>query len=116
MFDASTAALFAAATGMTKRQMLRHYAVAGFPMVDTRASFRIPSRFGDVIRIDTQITGLRRSSFDVAHRIMRGGALAAEGFETRVWAGPHPDDPERIISVPLPADLVASLTDGPKQR
>ncbi len=116
MFDASTAALFAAATGMTKRQMLRHYAVVGFPMVDTRASFHVPGRFGDVIRIETTVGVLRRSSFDVAHRIMRGDTLAAEGFETRVWAGPHPDDPDRIKSVPLPAELAARLADGPKQQ
>lgn len=116
MFDASTAALFAAVTGMTKREMLRHYGVVGFPMVDTRASFHVPSRFGDVIRIETTVDALRRSSFDMAHRIMRGDTLAAEGFETRVWAGLHPHDPDRIKSVPLPADLAARLTDGPRHE
>ena len=113
MFDASTGALFAAALGMTKFQMLRHFGVVGFPMVDTRASFRVPSRFGDVIRIETQATALRRSSFDVTHRILRGDTLAAEGFETRVWVGQHPDDPDRIKAVPLPPELIARLTGGP---
>lgn len=116
MFDASTGALFAAASGMTKFQMLRHYDIVGFPMMDTRASFHVPSRFGDVVRIKTQATALRRSSFDITHRILRGDVLAVEGFETRVWAGRHPDDPDRIKGMPLPADLVARLTAGRNQQ
>ncbi len=115
MFDASTGALFASVLGMTKFEMLRHYGVIGFPMVDTRAQFHVPNRFGDLISIETQVTALRRSSFDVAHRILRpDGALSAEGTETRVWAAKHPDDPDRIQSVPLPPDLVERLTHGPK--
>ena len=114
MFDASTGALFAAALGMTKFQMLRHFDVIGFPMVDTRAKFTVPSRFGDVVQIESQVTALRRSSFDVSHRILRGDTLAVEGFETRVWAGKHPDDPERIKAVALPEELVERLREGPK--
>jgi 4-hydroxybenzoyl-CoA thioesterase len=114
MFDASTGALFAAALGMTKFQMLRHYDVIGFPMVDTRAKFHVPSRFGDIIRIESQVTAMRGSSFDVSHRILRGGdVLGAEGFETRVWAARHPDDPDAIRSAKLPDDLRERLTKGP---
>ena len=32
--------------------------------------------------------------------------LALEGFETRVWAAKHPDDPRRIVSRPIPQDLM----------
>jgi 4-hydroxybenzoyl-CoA thioesterase len=113
MFDASTAALFHAVTGMTKFELLRHYGVVGFPMVDTRAKFAIPSRFGDVIRIRTRVTALRRLSFDVSHTVMRGEASAIEGSETRVWAARHPDDPDRIQGVPIPSDLIERLTKGP---
>ena len=38
---------------------------------------------------------IRRSSFDVEHRMSVKGTLAAEGLETRVWAARHPDDPLR---------------------
>ena len=113
MFDASTGALFAAASGMTKRQLLAHYGSIGFPMVDTRAKFILPSRFGDVIRIRTTATELRRSSFDISHTILRGDDVAAEATETRVWAAVHPDDPERIKGVPIPDLLVQQLTHGP---
>jgi 4-hydroxybenzoyl-CoA thioesterase len=113
MFDASTGALFAAALGMTKFQMLRHFDVIGFPMVDTRAKFHVPSRFGDVVRIESQVTAMRGSSFDVSHRMMRGEVLSIECFETRVWAGRNPDVPDGIKAVKLPDELRARLTEGP---
>jgi 4-hydroxybenzoyl-CoA thioesterase len=116
MFDASTAALFAAATGMTKFQMLRHYAIAGIPMVDTRASFKRPSRFGDVIRIQTRVAALRRASFDIEHRILRGDELAAEGFETRVWAAYADETRDSIKAVPIPDELRQRLSNGSEEN
>jgi 4-hydroxybenzoyl-CoA thioesterase len=79
-------------------------------MVDTRANFKIPSRYGDVVTIETQATTFRRSSFDIQHRILKDGALAVEGFETRVWTGRDPDDPSRLCSVPLPQEVIDRLS------
>jgi 4-hydroxybenzoyl-CoA thioesterase len=102
MFDASTAGLFSAALGCTKFEMLARFGIIGIPMVDTGAKFLIPSKFGDVIAIETAVTAFRRSSFDVSHRVLRGDALAITAHETRVWAGRHPDDPGRIAGVAIP--------------
>ena len=115
MFDASTGALFARAFGGTKKAMLRHYDVVGFPMVDTRATFRVPCAFGDEVRIESAVTEFRRASFDVRHRLLRedDGALAVEGFETRVWVGRHPDKPDGIKALPVPEDLIARFRDPP---
>ena len=114
MFDASTATLFSSALGMTKKAMLRHYDVVGFPMVDTRATFRAPCAFGDEVRIESAVTEFRRASFDVHHRLLRDdGALAVEGFETRVWVGRHPDKPDGIKALPIPEELVARFRDPP---
>lgn len=109
MFDAGTAHLFAVALGMAKREMLARFDAVGFPMVDTRARFHLPNAFGDEVRIESAVTAVRRSSFDVEHRIMKGGALAVERFETRVWVGRHPDDPARIKAQPIPEKVVARL-------
>ena len=105
-FDACTAGHFANA-GLPKFQMLKTYDIVGFPMVDTRAKFILPSKFGDVVTIETCITEFRRSSFDVEHRLFKEGALAIEAYETRVWVGRHPDDPERIKSQPIPEEVIA---------
>ena len=114
MFDASTAALFQRALGMTKKAMLRHYDAVGFPMVDTRATFRVPCAFGDEVRIESTVTEFRRASFDVRHRLLRDDdALAVEGFETRVWVGRHPDKPDGIKALPIPEDLIARFRDPP---
>lgn len=82
-FDASTGHHFASA-GLPKPALIEKYDVVGFPMVDTRATFHIPSKFGDEVKIETQITRFGTSSFDVSHRLLKGDKLAVEGFEKRV--------------------------------
>lgn len=110
MFDAATAALFQRVTGMTKLQLLQAYELVGFPMVDMRARFLLPSKYGDEVEIETQATAFRTSSFDIHHRLLKSGELAVEGFETRVWAGTHPDDPGRIKSKPIPKAVIDQLS------
>ena len=114
MFDASTMALFES-VGWPKKKLMQAFNFRGWPMVDTRARFILPSSYGDDIVIETTVTAFRRSSFDVAHKVWRGPDLAIEGWETRVWTGPHPDDPGRLKSTPMPAAVIRSLggTPGP---
>ena len=109
MFDTSTTALFERALGMTKYQFLKHYDSLGYPMVDTRARFLLPTRYGDDVVIETTISAIKRSSFDVQHRLTKDGELAVEGFETRVWVGRDPADPDRIKAKVLPAEIVGKL-------
>jgi 4-hydroxybenzoyl-CoA thioesterase len=112
MFDASTTALFERALGMGKRQFLEKYGAVGYPMVDTRARFMLPNRFSDDVMIESTVTEFRCSSFDVQHRILRDGELTVEGFETRVWAVRHPDDPGRIKSQAIPPEMIAAFEQG----
>jgi 4-hydroxybenzoyl-CoA thioesterase len=110
-FDGCTAALFARA-GFAKFEMLRQYDIVGIPMVDTRARFLIPSRFGEEVVVETAIVEFRRSSFDVRHRLLNNGELAAEAFETRVWTGRDPEDPGRLRGVPIPEEVIRRLSCG----
>jgi 4-hydroxybenzoyl-CoA thioesterase len=106
-FDACTAGHFAHAGLPPKFEMLKTYDIVGIPMVDTRAKFILPSKFGDVVTVETRITEFRCSSFDVEHRLLKRGALAIEAYETRVWVGRHPDDPERIKARAIPEEVIA---------
>jgi 4-hydroxybenzoyl-CoA thioesterase len=106
MFDAATAALFHAALGFNKAEMIARFGIVGIPMVDTRGRFHVPTSFGDAVRIDSTVTEFRRSSFDVHHELRRGDTLCLEGFETRVWVGRHPEDAARIKSRPIPAEVL----------
>jgi 4-hydroxybenzoyl-CoA thioesterase len=106
MFDDSMTALFERALGMTKYQFLKEYDFAGYPMVDTRAKFSIPNRFGDDVEIETTVSEFRRSSFDIQHRLLKNEALSIECTETRVWVGRDPADPSKIKAVPIPQAVI----------
>ena len=111
MFDDSTTALFERALGMTKYQFLEEYGFAGYPMVDTRAKFSIPNRFGDDVEIESTVSEFRRSSFDILHRMLKGGALSIECTETRVWVGRDPADNSKIKAVPIPQTVIDRFKD-----
>ncbi|WP_375306953.1 thioesterase family protein [Bradyrhizobium sp. A11] len=109
MFDDSTSTLFEVA-GFSKQDLVRKYGLVGIPMVDTRATFYIPSTYGDWITIETRIESIKRSSFEVKHNVYKGEALALEGFETRVLVGRDPVNPDKLKSAPFPAEMVAKFT------
>jgi len=111
-FDVSTTVLIERALGMKKIEYLRAYDFAGYPLVEIRAKFRQPTRFGDDVEIESALVACGRSSFKIEHRLTLAGVLAAEGTETRVWVGRDPADPTRIKSRPIPAEVVARLTQG----
>jgi 4-hydroxybenzoyl-CoA thioesterase len=106
IFDACTTALFERVLGMTKFEFLKTYEFAGYPMVDTRARFVLPTRFGDDVEIETAIKKFGRASFDVHHRLLKDGTLAVEGFETRVWVVRVPGEPDKIKATPIPQKVI----------
>ena len=112
-FDNCTAALFEAA-GLPKHQMLKTYGIVGIPMVDTRARFFAPSRFGDDVAVESSISEWRRSSFEVQHKLFKGEVLAVECSETRVWAVRSKTNPERIEGQSVPQDVIARFG-GPQK-
>jgi 4-hydroxybenzoyl-CoA thioesterase len=109
IFDASTAALLEHALGMRKRDYLKAFDFAGHPLVNAQSRFLMPTRFGDDVTVETAVTALRRSSFDVRHRVYKDGVLAAEGLETRVWVE---GDPARgtMRAKPMPQAVIERLS------
>lgn len=108
-FDHSTWLLFEAALGVAPPNLGPTYGILGLPLVDARADFRKPARFGDAIEIASRVSEFRRSSFDVEHRITVDGELAVEGGETRVWAARAKDDPDKIGAVAIPPEVIAKF-------
>lgn len=106
MFDNATVALFAAA-GLPKHDMVRDHGIVGIPMVDTRARFTVPSRWGETVVIESHVTVWKRSSFDIEHRVWKGETLAIEAWETRVWVGHDASAPGGIKARPIPDELKA---------
>ncbi|MGA8616066.1 MAG: thioesterase family protein [Xanthobacteraceae bacterium] len=110
IFDVSTTMMLEHALGMNKIEYLKTYDFLGHPLAQTRARFLRPTRFGDEVAIETAVVACGRSSFKIEHRLTKAGTLAVEGYETRVWVVRHPDDPRRMKSQPIPAEVVARLT------
>jgi 4-hydroxybenzoyl-CoA thioesterase len=113
IFDVSTTMLLERALGMTKIKYLAAYDFLGHPLVETRARFLLPTRYGDEVTIETAVTACGRSSFKLEHRLAKDGALAVEGSEARVWVARDAADPQRMQAKPIPADVAARLTQAP---
>jgi 4-hydroxybenzoyl-CoA thioesterase len=110
IFDTCTTVLIERALGMNKIDFLKVYNFMGYPVLETRARFHKPTRYGDEVAIETKLVEYGRSSFKIEHRLSKGEMLAAEGFETRVWSARDPDDPERIKAQPIHEAVLARFT------
>ena len=110
LFDSSTWLLFQAALGVKPHELAVTFGIMGIPLVDARANFLKPVKFGDVIEIASRVAEFRRSNFDVEHRLSVNGELAVDGGETRVWAARDKSDPEKIGAIAIPADIIARFS------
>lgn len=108
-FDACTILLFEKATGMVKSQMLDTYGGAGIALLEARAEFKIASRYGEDIDIETEVVEFRRSSFFVEHRVTKKGVPMLKGFETRLWTVRDPQDAKKLKSGAMPPEILAQF-------
>jgi 4-hydroxybenzoyl-CoA thioesterase len=109
MFDASSWLLFEAVLGVKPQTLASTYGIIGIALVDARANFLKPAKFGDAIEIASRVSEFRRSSFDVEHRLSVNGELAVEGTETRVWAVRDKTNPDKIATSAIPAEVIAKF-------
>jgi 4-hydroxybenzoyl-CoA thioesterase len=110
IFDTSTGWLFER-TGLKPLAMRKKYGIVGMPIVEAQATFMMPCRFDDEVVVESEVSKWGRTSFTVRHRLLKENKLAVEGFERRVWAFPHPERAGAIQPQPVPAEIIASLSD-----
>jgi 4-hydroxybenzoyl-CoA thioesterase len=110
-FDACTSALFENA-GLATPKLYRDHGLKGFPLLDARASFSGSSSFGDDLDCESGVSEWTAKTLKVHHRFLRGTTLLVEGWELRVCAIPHPDDPRRIKAAPIPHEVRQRLGGG----
>jgi 4-hydroxybenzoyl-CoA thioesterase len=109
-FDLSVHALLTRG-GIGLKALIAEDRIDGIPIVDCRARFMAPARWGDELIIETGVVGLHRCAFDIVHRVINGGVLAAECTETRVCTALDPQQ-GRVRARELPSKLVAALSGG----
>lgn len=103
-FDHSVHALLARG-GLTLRAMMDEFGLDGIPLVESRIRFLAPARWGDELVIETGITHIRRSAFDIQHRVFNRDALAVESDETRVCTAMD-RTAMRLRACPLPGRFI----------
>src|ERR1700712_3219362 len=72
-FDIGTWLLFEQALGVRRSDIGATFGIIGYPIVDAKARFIAPVKFGDRIELTSRVKEFRRSSFDVEHRITNQG-------------------------------------------
>jgi len=110
-FDRSVHALLARA-GLTLKGLIDDFGIDGIPVVEYRVRFLAPARWGDKLEIETSVTELHRSAFDIQHRVFNAGVLAVECGETRVCTALDKNE-GRARARPLPEPLVEGLRGSP---
>ena len=93
------------AVGLPFHRLIKERNTVGVPLLDARATFLAPVRFGDVITVTSGIEEWRNTSFVVSHRIFNGDVLSVEGQEIRVWVMRDPDSPKGLRAVAVPDDI-----------
>ncbi len=79
----------------------------GFPIVEVHAEFKRPGFYADWIEVRAEIVEVGRKVLKVAYQVWRDDVLLLEGYEKRVVARPHPDDPKRMSALEITADMRA---------
>lgn len=100
-FEISTTELFAS-VGLELPAMFKAEGILGMPILDAGATFKRPSRFRDVITLESGVESWGTSSFRVAHRVLKGDEEAVTGHEVRGWVVTDESHPSGISAVPVP--------------
>jgi len=108
-FDTASTELFASA-GLDLSTLFDEYGILGTPILDTGAKFTRPSRFRDVITIESTIESFDNSSFKIAHTIFNGGEVAVVGHEVRAWVVVDDSHPNGIRAERIPDAIRACFT------
>lgn len=111
-FDQATRNLFEA-NELGWAALFDRYGTRGMPLVDAKAQFRRPARFGDTLEIETRVARWGTRSFELVHTIRIQGETAVEGRETRIWGVDDPDRPEALKAGVIPAEVKAAIPAEP---
>lgn len=93
------------AAGIRWEDWRSRFDALGIPLISAHADFSSPTRMGDELTIESQVSEWGKSSFTITHRFMKGDQLAAEGYEKRVWCLGDPTDPSTFSSAPIPDEV-----------
>lgn len=95
------------------RELERSRGIVGTPLLEINTKFLRAATYGETLEIETAVEEWRAKVFVQRHRVSRartdgdGPDLICEGREVRTFVVRDPDDPARLRSMPVPADIRA---------
>ena len=78
----------------------------GLPVVNASCRYVRPVGLDDLLRIETAVLAVRRTSFDIGHVMTLDGDVVAQGRTTHVWVARKPELHPR----PVPGWLADAVT------
>ena len=85
--------------------LIKEFGVVGLPIVEANSEFLAPSSYGTMIKVASWVSEWRDKTLITSHEIHKKGGLAVKGTEVRIWAKPHPEDPDRLQGQSIPDSL-----------
>ena len=89
------------------RELKKTTGIIGTPLLEIHTKFMRPATYGEKLQVHTSVQEWREKVVLQKHVVMRGDVVLCEGIETRACCIQHPDDPDRIKAIPIPADIKA---------
>ena len=89
------------------RELVKTTGIIGPPLREIHTKFMRPATYGERIQVHTSVVEWREKVVIQKHVVMRGDTVLCEGLETRAFCIKHPDDPDRMKAIPVPADIKA---------
>ncbi len=89
------------------RELVKTRGMIGTPLLEIHTRFLKPATYGERLQVYTRVEEWREKVFIQHHVVRRGDDVLCEGRETRAFCIRHPDDPDRIKAIPIPADIRA---------
>jgi len=105
--DASSLNFFVKCGVPPWRELVKTTGIIGTPLLEINTKFMRPATYGERIQVHTSIVEWREKVVIQRHVVMRGDVVLCEGLETRAFCTKHPDDPDRMKAIPVPADIKA---------
>jgi 4-hydroxybenzoyl-CoA thioesterase len=87
------------------RELEKTIGIIGNPLVEIQTRFFTPATYGERLQIHTRVSEWRNKVLIQKHEVMRGDTLVCEGTETRAFCKRDPVNPNRIMAIPIPADI-----------
>ena len=105
--DAASLNFFVACGVPVWSELVKTTGIIGTPVLEINVKYVSPAKYGETIRISTSIAEWREKVFVQKHVVTRGDTLLCEGTDVRAFVTKHPNDPDRIKAIPVPADIKA---------